>query len=206
MATIYEQVPVRLQLLLTSNPPVAPTDANTSLQPRFWRGQAVGFQAGFFDANGNPIDLSNLAYLQFILQKSQDSIVALVTKQVDAADITDTITLGAWRAGTAQNATGAFTAAETDQGLEGNESADFWLIIKGVTDTGAPIVYGAGPVTIFNAGSALPTPARGVTSRHAQTAEDGDVTVTPTSQFHTEILTVEGDARDFNVLLGIAGV
>lgn len=207
MASIYEQVPIRLQIGVTSNPPVEPLDANTGNAPRFWRGQAISVQGGIFDANGNPVDLSNVAYVEVILQKAVDSIVQLARVQVDAEDITATITLGAWRAGTAQNFAAAFSAAQTDQGLEGGNSAAFWLIVRGVTDQDAPIVYSAGPVSIYNPGSTLPSPATAkVVSRNAQTTTVDDVTVTPASQIHTEVVTVEGDARDFDVLLGISGI
>lgn len=203
---VFEQVPIRLQISLTSNPPVAPIDANTDLPPRLWRANTIALQCGIFDPNGDPVDLSNLEYVDVVLQLEESSVIPLVTKQIDAAEITDVITIGGWRGGTAQNFTAVFTAAETDQGLDAGQEKTFWLIVRGVLESGAPIIYAAGPVTIYNPGSSLPLSMRASVSRGVQTTAAGNVTITPTSNLHTEIVTVEGAARDFDVLLGIAGV
>lgn len=202
----YEQIPIRLALNLTSNPPVAPVDDNTGLAPRFWCGQTVAFQGGIFDPDGNPVDLSNLQYVQVVLQKAADSLTALVVKQIDAADLEDTITIGGWKDGSEQNFSALFDKADTGQALNGETEAEFWLIIQGLTDDDAPIIYGAGPVTIYQPGSSVPATSPTLVSRHAQTNGSGTSTVTPTSQVHTEVLTVNGAARTSTIILGIIGV
>lgn len=202
---IYQQIPLRLQVSTVSNPPVAPVDTNTGLTPQVWRGQTAAFAVGVFDADGNAVDLTNLAYMQMILQAEQGSTVPLAVVQVDAADITDDLTVGPWLAGTAQNAIFEFTAADLDQGLGAATSKDFWIILVGYTGAGAPLIYGAGALSIYNAGSSLPARVPTLTSLHKQTTAAGNVTVTPTSQLHTEIVTVDGDARTSGIILGISG-
>src|SRR4051812_42969130 len=101
---IYPQIPVRLQASIISDPPVVPTDANTGKQISFWRAQGINISVGIFDANGVAVDLSNLQYLQLIIQESQDALVASVVKQVDAGSIIPVITKAGWDAGIAQQA------------------------------------------------------------------------------------------------------
>ena len=207
MSVIIESIPIRLQLGIVSNPPVAPVDRNTGELPKLWAGCSVAFQIGIFTAEPVAVDLSNLAYLQVILQESEGSTAPLVVKQIDAADIKDTITLAAWLNGSDQQATAIFTPADTDQSLAGALSRNFWLVVQGYTEDGAPLVYGGGTVTISKPSYSLPAPPPpSFVSRHAQTTVENDVTVTPTSQFHTEVVTVSGAARTFNVLLGINGI
>lgn len=205
---IYQQVPIRLQASLVSNPPVTPVDANTGETPKFWRGQNVGVQFGGFDANGYPLTLSNLSYLQLTVWDGEDASFPLITKTVLAADITPQITTQGWAAGLQSNATFSLTKAETDLALGGESSKDFWLVVEGFT-TASPserIVYIAGTVTVYNAGSQLPLPPFGYVSRDEQTLSTGDITVSPTSLDHTEFLTVNGDARTSNVILSVNGI
>lgn len=207
MSSPVEQVPIRLRLDLISNPPVALVDENTGLAPKLWRAQPIAVAIGIFDSNGLSLDLSNLTYLQVILQKAADSIVPVATVQVNAADIAATITIGAWRAGTAQNALALFTPAQTDQGLDATLSTDYWMIVRGVTANGSPITYGAGAVSMFNPGSSIPpTMSSSLVSRHRQSSSANNITVTPTKQIHTEVIDIAGAARTSNILLGIAGI
>ena len=203
---IYEQVPIRLQVSLASAPPVPPVDANTGNAPQFWRAQNVGLQVGIFDAFGNSVDLSNLAYLQLTLQAAPASLTPLFSLQVAAASITDVITSQGWEAGTEFQALFPLTAAQTDVGLSGQQSAQFWMILSGQTVTGNFIIYSAGWVTVFNASSSLPFTVPGLTSRHDQENDSGDFTITPTSQLHKEIVTIGGSARTSNCIMGINGV
>lgn len=202
---VYEQIPLRLRLSIVSNPPAIPVDQNTGLAPRVWRRQNAAIQLAIFDALNVSIDLSNLAYLQVILQKAHDSIAPIWVKQVDAADITDVVTIAAWLAGTAQQASVSLTPSDTDQGLEGNNEADFWLIVQGFTEDGAPLVYGAGALTIYDAGSVIPAQTPKFVAEHKQAADAGDVAVAPLAQIHTETVTIGGAARDSKVVLGIVG-
>ena len=203
---IFQQIPVRLQLGIVSSPPTAPIDRNTGETPALWRAQTAALQIGIFDTNNVAVDLSNLGYLQVILQQAQDSLAPLWVKQIDAADIVDTITIADWIAGTAQQVNLALTAADTDQGLGGTNSAAFWLIVVGFTSGGAPIIYGAGALTIYAPGATLPSSIAPGIGRNRQSTTVNDVTVTPTAQIFTQIVDIAGAARTFNVLLGIAGI
>lgn len=203
---IYQQIPLRLQLSIVSSPPVQPIDANTGATPKIWRANTIAVALGLFDASNLGIDLSNITYLQVSLWASQSAIAPLVTKQIDAANITSPITIGAWNAGTAQNAIAVFTTADTDQGLAGGTEDDFWLTVTGYTNASAPLIYGAGTFTIVNAASQFPTPVQGITALHKQATATGNVTVTPTAPINTEVVTVSGIARTSSILLAISGV
>jgi hypothetical protein len=206
MSSVFEQVPVRLQLSIISNPPVEPVDRNTGTTPRVWRRQTAALQIGIFDALNVSVDLTNLAYLRVIMQASQDALTPIWVKQVNAADITKTIPIGDWIAGTAQQASVVLTSSDTDQGLGGNNSADFWIIVEGYTTNGAPLIYGAGVLTIFDPGTSFPAIAPKYVARHRQAAAVDDVTVLPEAQVHTEIIDVGGAARTFNVILDVNGI
>lgn len=205
---IYEQIPIRLAVSLASNPPVAPIDANTGLPPQMWRAQSASIALGIFDAFGNPVDLSNLAQLQFILQKGSADLVPLVVKTYLSTDPNwrSLITTNDWVNGLNQNELALFTSADTDQGLDGAANADFWLIVQGTTTTGNLITYVAGVITLYNASSALPIGPSSYVSLHTQTNTLGDSTVTPTSQQHTEVITIGGAARTSNLIIGNSGV
>ena len=72
IAAQYSQEPIRLQLSVTGG---SPYDANTGTTPRMWRASNVAFQVAVFDAYNNPVDLSNLASMQLVLQPSNNSLV-----------------------------------------------------------------------------------------------------------------------------------
>lgn len=202
---IYEQTPIRLQATLV-NPPVNPLDANTGAQPRFWRRSNVSIAVGIFDAFDVPVDLTNLTKLQLFLFKTEEDLVPLVTKEVLAAAIYPLITALGWAQGTQQNATFALTQGDTDQSLGGGSQSDFWMVLNGVSASGE-ILYCAGPCTIFNAANALPASALPTPSFHRQTNSAGDSTVTPTSNLHTEEVTIAGaGSRTSNIIVGQAGL
>lgn len=203
---IYEQIPVRLQINMAGSPPYPPFDANTGFKARFWRGTDVSFQLGLFDAFGVPVDLSNLVFLQLVLQSGPTALVPLVVKTVQSVDIRP-LTVEEWAAGLGQQASFDLTAAETDQSLEAMESRDYWVSIQGKTIAGALLTYGAGYVTLYDAGSAIPAPNTGAyVSRHSQQMILGDSMVFPTSFNHTEIVEVQGTARISNLILSISGM
>lgn len=201
---VLQQTPIRLQVSTASAPAVAPIDYNTGLPPAAWRASTLAIGLGVFDAAGDPVAMTDVDYLQLSVLEAADSDRALFTIQVDAADI-DEVTIGAWRAGTGQNALFEVTAAQMDLSLLALNSRAVWVRVVAVID-GAPVVLGAGAFTVFNPGLALPAVTTAYTSLNEQTTDSGDLTVTPSTQIHTEVITVEGAARTSSVILGINGV
>ncbi len=201
----YEQTPIRLQFSLASNPPAYPLDANTGNAPRLWRSSSASIAIGIFDALSQPLDLSNVAVLQLVIQKAYNILTPLVVKTLITADFLDMTTAG-WRAGTEQQATFVLTPADTDQGLGAAEAAGFWVALQGRTISGAVITYGAGPLTIFDAGTMLPSPLAGYVSRHRQNWVSGDIAAVPTSNNHTEIVDVSGASSVRGIVLPIPGI
>lgn len=205
---IYDQTPIRLRIDLIGPPPVAPIDDNTGQAPQFWRCSTVGVAVGIFDASGDPVDLTNLAAtgkLQLMLFSSQLALVPLWTKEVDGPDLIPTIGVNGWQNGTEQQAVFSLSKAETDQALGGGTSADFWMVLNGITDAGIPILYGAGPCTIYNAALSLPVPSNVSPSASNQDLDVGNLTVTPTSDLHTAVVNVGGAARTSNLIIGGSG-
>lgn len=205
---IYQQIPLRLELSLASNPPATPLDLNTGSTPKLWRSQSAAIAVALFDPYDAPVDLSNLVRLDLILQRSESDLVPLVVKTVQNTDDSwrNLITALGWVTGVEQNALFSLDSADTDQSLLGESSAEFWVIIRGTTSTGTELTYSAGPLVIYNASSALPIGPTNYVSYHAQTNSELDSTITPTSQQHTEQLTVSGAARTSNIILGVSGV
>lgn len=204
---LYEQTPIRLQVTLVGAPPVYPIDQLTGNAPQFWRASNVALAFGIFDGFGNPVDLSNLTKIQLFLFKSQADLVPLVTKELLLNQLFPLITSLGWANGTQQNGTFQLSPAETDQALGGAASANFWMVLNGVSAANAQILYAAGPAVIFNASRALPAGAMPTPSENAQNLVAGDITVTPTSNIHLEEVTVSGlGGRTSNIIVGFAGL
>jgi hypothetical protein len=201
MSNIYEQTPIRLAARLVSNPPVEPVDDNTGLAPTFWRGASIAFQFAVFDSIGACVDLTNIAFLQLVIQDASDSLVPIKTKTVMASSIYPTITVGSWTDGTDQQASFVLDPYQTDISLNGGTSREVWLMVYGQTNTGSRIVYCAGYITIYNPGN-LPAPSNtSYSSYHAQTSLSGNSVVSPIGQLHTEDITVSGLAGQRAILL-----
>ena len=204
---IYEQTPIRLQVILVGNPPVTPLDQLTGSAPKFWRGAPIGVDVGIFDAFGDPVDLSNLASLSLSLFRDASALVPIATKTIAGVDLYPMITSLGWANGTQANATFDFTASDTDQTLDGQKSADYWIVLEGVTNGGASIIYAAGVATIFLASSALPISQRTTPTENEQSLNVGNITVTPASNIHLEVVTVGGSGgRTSNIVVGQAGL
>jgi len=206
MSTL-SQIPIRLLLSPVSNPPNSPVDANTGLAAQWWRGGAVALQVGIFDLFGASVDLTNATAVQLVMQDTPVSPNVLLNKSVLAVNIIPTITSAGWNAGTQQQLTFDLLNGETDFDLGGEASAQFWLSIRVYTSPSSYLIYGAGYVTIFNSGAALPLPNPGLVSLHTQnSAGAGVVTVTPTSVVHTEQITITGGANVRNVVVDSTGL
>lgn len=171
MATVA-QIPIQCQLSIISDPPVAPIDVNTEKAPKFWRGQDIAIAVGIFDADNVAIDLSNLTSLQLTFRTSPTAPYYLATKVVEAADIIPTIPYAGWLAGVDWQAMFFLSAGETDFSLDGGESAQVWMDIRGFTED-STLVYGAGYVTVFNPGG-VAVPARNLVWVDPPAAADSD--------------------------------
>lgn len=196
-----EQIPIRCELDFVSAPPVVPIDANTGAQVKFWRSQDVAYQVGVFDVNGVCVSMANLLSLQLLIQSTPTSPFPLINKVVTSDDIIPFITRAGWTSGSDQQATFILSSAETDVGLNGKDSEQFWLIIRGVTLTGNIINYGGGYIRIYNPGNTLALIMPGIVTYHRTTNSTGTSTVTPTSLIHTEEITISGAATVRNFLV-----
>lgn len=204
-----EYTPIRLQAVLIGQPPVPPIDYNTGSAPQWWRCSSVGIAVGLFDALGNPLDLGNLApggSLQLSLYRNQGDPVPVWTKTIVGSSLYPLITTAGWQNGSQQNANFLLSAGDTDQGLDGGQSRAFWLVLNGNSVAGNLILYAAGTVTIFNAATQLPPSSLPTPSFHETFQSVGNSTITPTSNLHTEQITVSGSARTSNLIISQAGL
>ncbi len=205
MAAIYEQMPIRLQADLISAPPVNPVDANTGLRIKFWRGQGISVQVAIFDAGGNIVDLSNLAYLQLSVQPASTSLVTSFTSTVVAGSLFPVIDAAKWRNGTAWQAEFILSAAQTDLGLGGASEATYWLTLTGVTASSVPIYYAAGPVTVYNPGLP-PQPPASIVGEDTYINAGGSVNVLPDAQVYLAIINVSGAPETRDIVISAAGL
>lgn len=202
----YDQMPIRLQADLVSNPPVVPIDANTGLPIQLWARTGVAIAVGIFDALAVGVDLTNLQYLTLTLQPLASSLVPTATKTVLAGALITYITREAWLAQTNQNAIFTFSDAEMDVSLDGGDSASYWLSLAGKTNGGATIVYAAGAVNIYNPGPGIPQPTRNFPSYHATPSAGGNLVIQPLSNIHTELMAVSGAAETRDIVLLATGL
>ena len=200
-------VPIPIRLQLSTVPGTAPIDAATGNPPAAWRGQALAVQIGIFDGSNVAADLSGLTSLTVALQASQDALTPLATVTVPADNITSDVAIADWLAGTDQQAEADFTSGQMDQSLDGQETAALWIVVTGLTAAGQTIIYGAGEFDLALASESIPfPPPSGLVSYHAQGNSTGNSTVTPTSQLHTEAITVTGAARTSQIIIGTANI
>lgn len=203
---IYQQVPIRLQASLISSPPVTPIDINTGLAPQFFRSNALEIDVAIFDAYGNSVNLSNLSFLQLILQAGQNALTPTTVVNVASGSLNPTVTMAQWISGESQQAAFLLSGAQTDVSLFGETSYPYWVIVQGILPSGAVIIYAAGTANAVLAGGGVAWPASGFTSFHLTPSASGNFTVSPTGQVHHEEVTVSGTAGTRNVILNPYGL
>lgn len=170
------QINVRLQLGVVSNPPVPPIDINTGLAPQAWRGASLAVDIGIFDQQGGSVDLSNLDYIEAdifpasILNTTPGTNYSYAAfsnlpfpnlppapqlfSTVEADDIEPTISFSEWQAGNVQQARALFTWEQMQSlDLGGKPSAEFLLVVHGLTDAGERIIYGAAQFLVYESGA-----------------------------------------------------
>lgn len=175
MSGPFSSIGIRLELSTRSLPPIPPIDALTQETPKFWRGGDISFDVGIFDSAGFPVDLSNLSFLSVsifpyprdpraldtnysyaafsILPFPSAPPAPLLFKTVAAADITGLISKEEWRDGLCQNATFEFSDIDTASlDLGGQPQARFVVVVQGLLTDGRSLVYGGGPLTVFESG------------------------------------------------------
>lgn len=169
------QSTIRLELDVALNPPASPIDVNTGKTPQLYRGKDVAIQLGIFQ-NGVAVNLSNLAFLEVsiypaaVRDTAPDTNFAygpfsnqpypttppapLFFASIPSTDISAVVSPDAWSAGLAQQATATFTAIQTSSfDLGGAQSAPFIIVVRGLTSSGAQIVYGVADLTVYETGS-----------------------------------------------------
>jgi len=206
MSTVLEQIPIRLSFSPVSNPPNAPIDSNTGLAAAWWRGNTVALQCGIFDSLGVSVNLTNATAVQLLIQDTPTSANVLLNKSLVSADIIPTISSAGWASGQQQQFTFNLLNGDTDFDLGGAESATFWLSLRVFTGVSTFLIYGAGYITVFNAGVLIPVPNPEFVSLHTQTNSTGNSTVSPTAVVHTEKITLTGGATVRNVLVSTVGL
>lgn len=168
-------VNIRLQLGIVSDPPVGPVDANTALAPQAWRGAGLGVDLGIFNPKGAAVDLSDLDYLEVDIYPASIFSQLVGTNYrynpystqpypnlppaplqfvtILADDIESDIKLDEWLAGNAQQARAEFSFVQMQAlSLGGKQSAPFWLVVSGQKSNGRRVIYGGTKFTVFESG------------------------------------------------------
>jgi hypothetical protein len=196
---------VRLQLSLTGS---SPYDANTGTAPQIYRASNVAFQCAIFDAYNNPVNVANLSQMQLVLQPSPTSLYQSVSITVPSSGFNaNYCDWSDWQAGLLENVTFDISAAMSDLSLNGQASAQYWLIVQGTTITNQIITYTAGYITVLNTSWALPPNSSSYVSRHAQNSSNTvPISVVPASQLHTEKIILSGSGSPRTVIVSSAGL
>ena len=115
------------------------------------RAMACRIQVAVFDAGGIA-SLSGVSSLTMLVKQDQTAtdVAALMAATVAAADF-ETATVSGWVAGTAQQATFNFTAAETNLDLQGGARQRFWVVFKALLNSGSTVVLGSGWLMLHEA-------------------------------------------------------
>lgn len=204
---IYQQLPIRCEILAISNPPAAPIDRNTGQALALWKGRSASIQWAIFNGQDVAVSLANLQGLQLIIKINVNDPVAVVNKTLGPLAITPVITRAQWVAGTSEQANFQLSPEDTDIAIGDADSLECWMALIGYTAAGDEIVYAAGPLNVFNLGPRIPPVMNGIVNTHTQTApSSGDVTISPIAIINTEILSVNGPVRTFNVILANVGM
>lgn len=153
-----------------------PIDGNTELVPQTWRGEEFAVDAGVFDVNNVAVNLANLAYFEcdiFPLPIPNDDVdtnfttppfsnqpfpttppAPLISVTLEAEEITPLITRQAWLDGQAQNARFLFSFVQMQSlDLGGDSVRRFWMVFSARTTGGARLIYGAGPLEVYESGA-----------------------------------------------------
>lgn len=210
---------IRLAVTTASFPQVPPVDANTGEWPAMFKGSDTAFDLGVFNAARFPVSLANLESLKLLVYPYvppqnylgyplEDAVDPIATVTVDAADITAVITTAQWDAGLTQNCTFVLpgdTSAAFD--LQGQPYDKFTITIRGLKEGGGHIVYGSGPLMVYESGinSDGPTPPvpGDFTATESVTNSTGNTTITLEEGivFLTVFATITGSAGTRNFIL-----
>jgi len=127
-------------------------DAVTNLPAVIWRGTDIVIDLGLFTSSTVILDVVAPIVTLYLEIHRRRSLPALLSKTVAAANIAITPTSETWLAGSAQNASIALTAAETQFDLAGDgailDKADFWLVVHIVDNAGKKITWGVANLTV----------------------------------------------------------
>jgi len=220
----YQQVPLNIQLTLISNPPSSislvthpnvnytlssssPTDINTGQIPQLWVRRGAQINVSIFNQYNSSIDLSSLAYLQVVITANPSAITPIITSTVYPPNINSIVSYNAWTQGLQAQATFTLSNVDTDITLYGQNSAQYFMFIQGYTTSGNMITYGGGTCVFYNPAYNVPAPKATYVSFNAQTSSTtATVNVYPTSQLHTERITVTGSGYPRSIIVNTTGL
>lgn len=124
-------------------------DAETRSTPVVAEGASIVIRLGSFSFDV-PRDLGDYDSINLAIYRSQYEVddTALVSENVLAASVTDTITLSGWNARTAYNCEWSISAASMSFSLGDEPTVEMYLVVSGVA-SGVNDILGAGPLTVY---------------------------------------------------------
>lgn len=145
-------------------------DRITGRTPRFARSAAVQFEVALMFA-GELVDITNISAATLTIKPAANrDDDAEMTQTVGVDSMNTALTLAEWQSGAQGKEHFRFTFASTATGIGTGNESNHWLVLHGLTTDDAVDVdvFGAGSLTVFNAGiagstSPTPDPEGGVT-------------------------------------------
>jgi hypothetical protein len=192
---------LRLECDYPNSPASFIVDAGTQMAAKIWTGERLRLDLGFFSPSGAMASLAGIIRVTVAIHSDAGEVLASATTGV----VNPSVWLAAWRDKSAQHATVNFTASGLDLPLAAEERGTFPLLITGVNVAGQTLLLSRGAIIAVKRASVSPTPSHSVASYHASTLGEGNRTIQPLAQIHTESLTLS-TAGDHIVVLAVNGV
>lgn len=143
----------RVRLLFAMNSVADSRDEMTRKGVDLWRQTDWRFECGFsFNAEMVDASIYESAKIE-IMPLTNRSGAALATATVDAGDITGTVALADWQAGTAEHCVFEIPHTETNFDLGDETSVSYFLVCSLRTTSGKWIVAGYSTITVHNPGT-----------------------------------------------------
>lgn len=140
----YPSSSIRLALSIVSEPNAGLIDAETKFPPAIFSGIDLVVAFAVFDQFDNVVDLSNVLFAEAVFLDDPAKGNVLARSSVAASALLTAISIAAWRDATQAQGKIPFTAAQ----LAALAADRAWLVVRGLTDAGLPVVWGAGWVAV----------------------------------------------------------
>lgn len=149
MATTYRRA--RLRCALDVSKVTSFKNLSSGADPEIWRGTDLSIEFALFWGAAELLAVSQFTSITCEVKSLAGKTgAALMSQTIGAVDLNTGLTSGEWNGGTAYHGLFAFTYADTNLDLAGQDSAQFWLVISAITDDVVPrnVTLGCATLTV----------------------------------------------------------